>query len=84
MLVNLEKQIEILRLHPDFNEVVRNIDVGPRTGTLMVQLHNGNWFELEFDQTESGQIRVKYWNIPKPDKIILNLLDWLKSKHTLN
>ena len=84
MAVDLEKQIQILKSHPVFNEVVRNIGAGHRINTIVVLLQNGSWLELEFTETLSGKTRVGYWDIPKPDASTQMLLDYLQSEHTRN
>lgn len=83
-MINLQKQIEILKAHPDFDEVVRDVGVGPRANTVIALLNNGNWFELEFSEPEPGKVHVGYWQIDRPDAAMQKLLGWLNDKNTSN
>lgn len=84
MTVDLAKQIEVLKTHPDYEEVVRSIGFGARANTLIVLLHNGNWFELEFSEREPEKVYVSYWQIAKPNAAEMKLFEWLQDKHTRN
>lgn len=84
VVVNLEKQIRILKSHPDYEEVVRSTGFGLRADTLIVILNNGNWFELEFSELEPGKTYVSYWQVDKPDPVAQKILDWLNDKYPRN
>lgn len=84
LAVDLAKQIEILKTHPDYNEVVRDIGADSRSNTAVVLLNNGQWFELQFSELEPGKMHVGYWKIDRPDSNVLKLLDWLNDKNTRN
>ena len=81
--MNMTKALALYKSRPEFREVFRSLGYGLRPNTLIGLLEDGRWYKFEFVAEEDKWL-IRIFEIPKPCRHTLNLLDQFNDKHFLN